>query len=680
MRELNLKSSKVHQILESNGFVFEQSVSVWHPLTLPEFAYSDGDDVENYVLEVVKHAQDLSVNSVELSAKMKDWPSTYHLSSRRANLLRPFQEWFKGKRILEIGCGCGAITRFLAESGAQVLSVEGSFRRAQIARQRCRDLDNVDVICSPSDQLPDIGAFDGVMLIGVLEYARMFLGANGQHVLLDFCRQRLVQDGQLFIAIENKLGIKYFAGANEDHVGQPMFGINNSYTDNSVATFGRHELLALLNECGFTDTKEYIPLPDYKLPVSIVTPIGWQKYARELSQLAIESSNKDIQGISENLFSVEQGVGNAWRNGLAVDLANSFLLIASKQQQSEFTPGIAAYHYTDGRLLKFNKVTTFDVISDGKLIVKCSPLIESECEGITRQNIKNRDAFYAGNSLWLELINIVNRPDWTLQQVAQWAKEWIAALASVAKVTASSYDKDLLLDNDYQDAMPFNAIRQYDGSVVFFDLEWFIPQVNLTLGYVVFRGIFHSLLRMTSVAHSQHLSSLNIIDISLELMKQIGFAVEQDDLNRYLNQESQFIAVVHGQDSSDIYPHLMAGKLLMRIASVGGLKNQYEAQICAKDAQNSDLRKDIISLEQQVAEGEKLLVDQKRLLIDQKNLLIDQKKLLVDQNKSLAEYEYQVSQIFSSSSWKLSASLQKLGRKLPSFLRKPIISIFKWLF
>ena len=161
MRELNLKPSNIHQVLISHNFIIDEASGVWHQVPLPEFAYNDGDDAENYILEALKQTQDVSVNSTELILKMKDWPSLYHLSSTRSNLLRPFEGWLAGKKILEIGCGCGAISRFLGESGAEVVSVEGSFRRAGIARQRCRDLSNVDIICAPSDRIPDLGQFDG---------------------------------------------------------------------------------------------------------------------------------------------------------------------------------------------------------------------------------------------------------------------------------------------------------------------------------------------------------------------------------------------------------------------------------------------------------------------------------------------------------------------------------------
>ena len=52
------------------------------------FAYSDGDDAEDYVHEVIANASDTSSTSAELERYIRDWPSEYHFTSKRATLLR----------------------------------------------------------------------------------------------------------------------------------------------------------------------------------------------------------------------------------------------------------------------------------------------------------------------------------------------------------------------------------------------------------------------------------------------------------------------------------------------------------------------------------------------------------------------------------------------------------------
>ncbi|MBZ6387063.1 MULTISPECIES: rhamnan synthesis F family protein [Pantoea] len=532
--------NSICQILSNANFV-QNDDRVWHPLHIKEFAYNDGDQAELYLLNAIREATDKSSRSPELAAKMIDWPSTYHLTSRRSNLLRPFEAQLKNKKVLEIGCGCGAITRFLGEAGAQVVSVEGSLRRATIARARCEDLDNVEIICVPSDELPDIGEFDFVLLIGVLEYARVFLGESGQKLLLDSCYSRLNENGKLFVAIENKLGIKYFAGAAEDHVGQPMFGVNNSYDDTGVMTFGRAELKEILGCSGFSYIEEYLPLPDYKLPTEIVTPLGWKKYSTQLTQLAIESAHKDVQGIAEPVFSVEQALKNIWQNNLAADLSNSFLFLAAKKEFFSENK-ILLHHYSDGRLPEYNKELIVTVNDNDLEVLTYS--ISKNSNVVSTQNtfkhkIEEQSAFFEGESLWLSLLNIVNKPGWTVGALQNWLKKWLDCLAREENIS-TELDKDTLLPGKYNDAMPFNILIDKNDNVKFIDLEW-VSTDKISLGYVIFRGVLHSLLRITSVAASPEGENRNLQLLLEEILTGSNLNINKEDLESYWEREFEFM-------------------------------------------------------------------------------------------------------------------------------------------
>lgn len=60
--------------------------------------------------------------------------------------------------------------------------------------------------------------FDYVVVNGVLEYAMSFTkGDTPYETFLENMGQYLNEAGKILIAIENKLGLKYFAGAPEDH-------------------------------------------------------------------------------------------------------------------------------------------------------------------------------------------------------------------------------------------------------------------------------------------------------------------------------------------------------------------------------------------------------------------------------------------------------------------------------
>ena len=179
------------------------------------FDYSDGDIEENRIYNILHDTIDKSCFSEELILKIVDWPTEYHFSPQRHNLLRHFN--FKpSDKILELGCGCGAITRQLGETGAQVTSVEGSFRRASCAALRCEDLSNIKVYVSNFQDIAFEQEFDYVTLIGVLEYASLYFESEYPFdVCLKNIQKALKPNGKLIIAIENKLGLKYFNGFSE---------------------------------------------------------------------------------------------------------------------------------------------------------------------------------------------------------------------------------------------------------------------------------------------------------------------------------------------------------------------------------------------------------------------------------------------------------------------------------
>lgn len=235
---------------------YRQDNNLWIPNEEYNFQYSDGDENENYILKAIQQSNDLSIGSEDLSAYIKDWPSLYHLSPKRADLLRPLAEQLKDKKILEIGSGCGAITRFLGEINCDVLALEGSLRRARITLERCRDLDNVKVVSDNFDAFVTEEKFDCITLIGVLEYSNLFIkGDNPPLAMLNKAKQLLKPGGHIIIAIENKLGLKYWAGAPEDHVSKAYHGIQNLYSDEEAKTFGHHEMVSLLMQAGFGISK-----------------------------------------------------------------------------------------------------------------------------------------------------------------------------------------------------------------------------------------------------------------------------------------------------------------------------------------------------------------------------------------------------------------------------------------
>ena len=223
-------------------------------------SYSDGD-IED---EIFYHVR--AGNQDNFLRGDNRFPVIYHLSPLRNFLV----EWLpidKDDSVLEIGCGCGALTGALVKSGAQVEAVEISARRAKICAMRNHYAQNLTIRVGNLNNINFDKKFSFVFLIGVLEYAAKFTRTKNPYVdFLNKCKSLLKPDGVLVLAIENRLGIEYLSGKPEDHTGKLFDGITDYPDFKGIKTFSRRELKNLLNACGLTNHKFFYPYPDYKFP------------------------------------------------------------------------------------------------------------------------------------------------------------------------------------------------------------------------------------------------------------------------------------------------------------------------------------------------------------------------------------------------------------------------------
>ena len=227
--------------------------------------YSDGDEAENTLLQIVQAGRGF------YDLDQMSWPTFYHLNPIRENICNwyPFE---KGARVLEIGAGCGGVTGALCGKGLQVYSIDLSLRRSTINYERHKDAENLHLVVGNLNDITFSEPFDYILLIGVLEYAGRFTeGEKPYQQFLENIRKWLRPEGKLLIAIENRLGLKYFSGAGEDHLGKPFAGLKDYPEDRGVRTFSRREMEQLLKRSGFQGYRFYYPYPDYKLPQEIFT-------------------------------------------------------------------------------------------------------------------------------------------------------------------------------------------------------------------------------------------------------------------------------------------------------------------------------------------------------------------------------------------------------------------------
>lgn len=149
----------------------------------------------------------------------------YQLSSLRTGLLSwyPFR---KDAKLLEIGAGFGALTGLLCDKCAEVTATERSAHRASAIARRWGSKGNLHVYAGEWSEISFGKKFDYIVITGIMERACGGSGDRNDYAgYLKKVSGLLKEDGRLLLAVDNRLGLKYFCGAKESHGGKPFEGI-----------------------------------------------------------------------------------------------------------------------------------------------------------------------------------------------------------------------------------------------------------------------------------------------------------------------------------------------------------------------------------------------------------------------------------------------------------------------
>jgi len=524
-------------------YVFDQEHRLYCRQDRAEFFYSDSDEVEDRLWRIVSGSRDRSTASKELIAGITDWPSLYHLSPYRANLLRPFAALIRGE-VLEVGSGCGALTRFLGEQSVSITGIEGSMRRARIASERCAGLPNVQIYCDNFQDFPIEREYQLVTCIGVAEYSPMyFSGPDPLGLMLRRLASCLAPDGYVLIAIENRLGLKYFAGAPEDHTGQPFQSIEDRYSPATPVTLGKREWQESLRDAGLDLVSFWYPFPDYKIPRLIVSSAAVQEKWLNLGSM-LRSQRAPDRGVPyRRTFSEAMAWPVLVKNGLAEDMANSFVLLARRPGTGgpAWTAPDLLYHYPSDRLPEYAVEMSIRG-TEGHGWVRRRRLFATEPPASAYRHRVMDEPYIPGELLSDGLYRVLNSAGWQLEDLARWAEPWVEYLRASASAHGDGPD---LLPSEFLDCTPFNMMRHADGTLRAFDLEW-VAEEALALPYVVFRGLWVALMSSGTCAKPAGHPPKRMADVTFRVMRLLGFPLSSDEQEALILEEARLQEVVRG--------------------------------------------------------------------------------------------------------------------------------------
>lgn len=217
-----------------------------------------------------------------------DWSDRESMDSVKAAAMAPVAHLLDRARVLDAGCGLGAIARWMAWAGASVLGVDRVEERAAVARQRLEQVSGrgSGVAVGDLTALPvATGSIHLVTCVGVLEWvpavARNAYRQGRQTqvaVLREFARV-LRADGVVVVAIENRFGLPYLLGRRDEHTGlrwvtalpRPIARLWCRVRGRRLAyTHSRAGMRRLARDAGLLVEEIYAVLPHYSCPTIMV--------------------------------------------------------------------------------------------------------------------------------------------------------------------------------------------------------------------------------------------------------------------------------------------------------------------------------------------------------------------------------------------------------------------------
>ena len=328
--------------------------------------YTDGD-IEDKMLDIAMYNPPEDFPKI-IEAE-KSWPIFYHFSPLRTNIIDwiPFR---KTDKVLEIGSGCGAVSGALAKRAGSVTCIDLSKKRSMVNAYRNRNADNITIMVGNfKDIEPHLDKdYDYVLLIGVFEYGQAYIGGVSPYEdFLRICDRHRKLDGRLVIAIENKFGLKYWAGCREDHLGTYFSGLEGYREGGAARTFTRHGLEKLLDRAGIHEYSFYYPYPDYKF----VTTIYSDQYLPKKGELSNNLRNFDRERVL--LFDEKQVFDEIIDENEFPLFSNSYLLVVGG------APNVIYTKFSNDRVAKWAIRTSIVREAPRHLHVEKLPDTEAAC-------------------------------------------------------------------------------------------------------------------------------------------------------------------------------------------------------------------------------------------------------------------------------------------------------------
>ena len=525
---------------------------------------------------------------------------------------------------------CNILRWYPFKKGEKVLEIYNKYSILDKIKDKELDLKQVSV-----NEFEINENYDYIVLIGTYEYSPILVKSKNPYVeFLKILKNHLKPNGKIIIAIDNRIGIKYFVGAKSDYYSRIFEGLESKIDITKPNLLLKHELIKFIKEAEFCDYKFYYPLPDYTntniiftdkfLPKSnyskILYPLNYEIGSNilynEINVMKQICDIKEFENFTNSYFieisntKIENDIKFVNYNIFRKDKYQLMLLMYDDKVEKIATNDLAKEHIKKIKeyyqiLKKFN----FNVL-----------------EKIENEKINSK--FVKLEELDKKIINLISqeKKQEVLEEINKWYSYIKQRLEIVEIEKQDAFEKyGVNIPNDIKNKMKFvkngfidltfeNIFSEQE--YLFYDQEWYVE--NIPLEFILYRAInnlyaYNSIEIMKKIEKEDMYKELKINEYIFyfeELEKKIQEEIlNKDAINEYRNKMKECFTTIETlreenmENKKDIYNLYEINKTLN--TDIENLKNEKE-----------DIQKkyDILLNEYNTSRGWKIIKGVRKLL------------------------------------------------------------------
>lgn len=329
--------------------------------------------------------------------------------------------------------------------------------------------------------------YDYIYLNGTLENANQIIHSkNPEKDLINFFKDLLNKNGKLFIAVDNKLGVKYLAGDKSEHCNNIYDSLKNEFSNGKL--FSKTELDNIIEETEFTYKRYYYPLPNYENISAIYTDeMLPSKNDSKINYNIVYDKGSLI--VKDEISLLKTFI----QEGQFVNFTNSYIIELSN---NEINKDIRYYGFNNMRKEKYSLILkmkddyvikypkTEEAIQHIRKIksnsMKLKDLGFNIAEELTEEDIV-KSRFINVESLDKQIVNAMEQEKY--DKAYELIDNWYKYLNKKLEINQEGIVKDGFIDLTFENTFYDSKNNEY----IFFDQEWY--EENVPIKIILIRAI-----------------------------------------------------------------------------------------------------------------------------------------------------------------------------------------------